>query len=84
MNHENAFPENNLMQSNPWALPEDLCKKDPFNFNMETFLSKVGDRCPAPGQPLASRILCALAGGYNTKSPGQDFVRRVAQKLANS
>ena len=25
-----------------WVLPEDLCKKDPCNFNTEIFVSKVG------------------------------------------
>ena len=49
------------------------------------FVSKVGNPCPTLGQLLVSRILYALLVGENsTKSPGQDFVHRVAQKLANS
>ena len=75
-----------------WVLPEDLCKKDPCNFNTEMFVSKVGNPCPTLGQLLASQILHALlVGENNTKSPGQDFVHRVAQSwptlgqlLANS
>ena len=66
-------------------LPEDYCKKDPCNFNTEMFVSKVGNPCPTLGQLLVSRILCALLVKKNsTKSLGQDFVHRVAQKLANS
>ena len=60
-----------------WVLPEDLCKKDPCNFNTEMFVSKVGNPCPALGlDDLASRILYALLVGEknSTKSPGRDFV----------
>ena len=43
-----------------WLLPEDYCKKGPCNFNMEMFVSKVGNPYPTLGQHLASRILYAL------------------------
>ena len=64
------------------VLPEDYCKKDPCNFNMEMFVSKVGNPCPTLGQLLSSRILYLEEN--STKSPGKDFVHRVAQKLVNS
>ena len=64
----------------PWALPADLCNKDPCNFNTEIFVSKVGNPCPTLDQLPASRILYTLLVGENiTKSPGQDFVHEVAQ-----
>ena len=66
-------------------LPGDYCKKDPCNFNTEVFVLKVGNPCPTLGQLLASRICTRSWSEKNsTKSPGQDFVDRVAQKLANS
>ena len=46
-----------------WVLPEDYCKKDPFNFNAETFVSKVGNLCPTLGQLLARPILYVLLVG---------------------
>ena len=74
----------NILIYNTWVLPEDYCKKDLCKFNMDMFVSKVGNPCPALGQLPASRILYALVVGKNsTKSPAQDFVHRVAQKLVN-
>ena len=68
-----------------WVLPEDYCKKDPCNFNTEMFMSKVGNPCPTLGQLLAGRILYAILVGEEQHEMGrQDFVHRVAQKLANS
>ena len=75
-----------------WVLPEDYCKKDPCNFNMEMFVPKVSSPCTTLGQLLANRILYAFLVGENRmKSPGQDFARfcaqscsEVGQFLANS
>ena len=64
----------------PHLLSPHLDFPDPCNFNTEMFMSKIGNLCPTLGQPAASRILCTLLA----KSPGQDFVYRVAQKLVNS
>ena len=63
------------------AMPEDLCKKDPCDFNMEMFVPKVGNPCPTLGQLLASQILCAILAGEKQ----HEITRaRLCKRLANS
>ena len=61
------------------AVAEDYCKKDPCTFNMEMLVSKVGNPCPT-----LVNFLPAWKEKNSMKSPKQDFVHRVAQKLVNS
>ena len=69
-----------------WVLPEDYCKKDPCNFNTETFVSKVGKPCPTLGQFLASRI-CTHSWVWENQyeiAQARFCTQSCSQKLANS
>ena len=60
-------------------------RKTPAISTRKCSCQKLAHPCPTLGQLLASRILYKPVLGENsTKTPKQDFVHRVAQKLANS
>ena len=60
-------------------------RKTPAISTRKCSCQELANPCPTLGQLLASRILYALwVGSHSTKSAGQDFVHRIAQKLVNS